>query len=210
MTEAAPIVDYGFHNEAVSHTHAYLYPAVKAALHAHAGGRKLFELGCGNGSMAADLAALGYHVAGVDPAASGIAIARANFPQCQLEIGSTEEDLVARFGQFDVLVSLEVAEHVFSPHRYAEAIAELLIPGGIAILSTPYHSYLKNLAMAATGKLDNHFTALWEGGHIKFWSRSTLGTLMARAGFEEIRFDRVGRIPALAKSMVATYRKKGD
>lgn len=209
MAGATPIVDYGFRNETVSHTHAYLYPAVQAALQAHGGGTRLFELGCGNGSMAAKLATLGYDVSGVDPAASGIAIAQANFPECRLELGSSDENLAARFGRFDVVVSLEVAEHVFSPQRYAAAIDELLLPGGIAILSTPYHSYLKNLVMAAAGKLDGHFTALWEGGHIKFWSQATLGTLMARAGFAEIRFERVGRIPALAKSMVATYRKKG-
>jgi len=63
------------------------------------------------------------------------------------------------------------------------------------------------LAMAATGKLDNHFTALWDNGHIKFWSFRTLGQLLTEAGFRSIAFRRVGRVPALAKSMIAIATK---
>ncbi|MGH6615993.1 class I SAM-dependent methyltransferase [Sphingomonas sp.] len=208
MTPTSPIIDYGYASSEDVYTPSYLLPSVRTSLEQFAPGRRLFELGCGAGSTAAKLAALGYEVTGIDPAASGIAIAQSNAPGCRLEQGSSEEKLAERFGTYDSVVSLEVAEHVFSPKRYAEAIGELLEPGGIAIISTPYHGYFKNLVLAATGKMESHFTALWEGGHIKFWSRITLGTLFARAGFEEIRFDRVGRIPALAKSMVVTYRKK--
>lgn len=208
MIQTSPIVDYGYASGEDVYTPSYLLPAVLASLERFSPGRRLFELGCGTGSTAAKLAALDYDVTGIDPATSGIAIARSNAPGCRLEQGSSDEKLAERFGRFDSVVSLEVAEHVFSPKRYAEAIGELLVPGGIAIVSTPYHGYLKNLVLAATGKMESHFTALWEGGHIKFWSRATLGTLFARAGFEEIRFDRVGRVPALAKSMIVTYRKK--
>jgi 2-polyprenyl-6-hydroxyphenyl methylase/3-demethylubiquinone-9 3-methyltransferase len=69
-----------------------------------------------------------------------------------------------------------------------------------------YHSYLKNLALAVTGKMDQHFTALWEGGHIKFWSAKTLSSLFDGEGFERIGLYRVGRIPQLAKSMVVVFR----
>lgn len=61
--------------------------------------------------------------------------------------------------------------------------------------------------MATTGTLDAHFTALWDHGHIKFWSRATLRALLQEAGFVDIRFERVGRIPPLAKSMIAVARK---
>jgi hypothetical protein len=46
----------------------------------------------------------------------------------------------------------------------------LLSPGGVAFISTPNHGYLKTLALAVTGKMDAHFTASWDGGHIKFFS----------------------------------------
>jgi 2-polyprenyl-6-hydroxyphenyl methylase/3-demethylubiquinone-9 3-methyltransferase len=55
--------------------------------------------------------------------------------------------------------------------------------------------------------MDKHLTALWTHGHIKFWSRDTLGQLLDEAGFENIRFHRVGRIPPLAKSVIAVAEK---
>ena len=61
--------------------------------------------------------------------------------------------------------------------------------------------------MALTGRMDAHFTALWDHGHIKFWSIQTLGELLHEAGFVDIHFERVGRVPALAKSMIAAARK---
>lgn len=209
MADGATIADYGYAGEEAFHSDTYLMPTVQRFLEDLAPGKNIFELGCGNGAAAAELAGLGYRITGIDPSDSGIAIAQTVAPMCRLELGSSDEDLAARFGMFDVVLSLEVAEHVYAPMRYAKAIDELLQPGGIAIISTPYHAYLKNLVLAASGKLDGHFTALWEGGHIKFWSRGTLGTLFDRAGLEEIAFARVGRIPVLAKSMIAVYRKRG-
>jgi len=51
--------------------------------------------------------------------------------------------------------------------------------------------------------MDAHFTALWDCGHIKFWSASTLSTLLLEAGFKRVRIHRIGRIPPLARSMIA-------
>ncbi len=74
-------------------------------------------------------------------------------------------------------------------------------------MSTPDHGYLKNLVLAVTGKMDAHFHALWDHGHIKFRSIPTLTTLLTEAGFETPRFERVGRVPPLAKSMIAIARR---
>jgi 2-polyprenyl-6-hydroxyphenyl methylase/3-demethylubiquinone-9 3-methyltransferase len=57
-----------------------------------------------------------------------------------------------------------------------------LKPAGHFIVSTPYHGWLKNVVLALSGKMDNHFTALWDGGHIKFWSRETLSRLLRSKG----------------------------
>jgi 2-polyprenyl-3-methyl-5-hydroxy-6-metoxy-1,4-benzoquinol methylase len=166
----------------------------------------VFELGCGNGSVASVLAQQGWDVTGVDPSTEGIAQANAQWPQLKVFEGSAYDDLAARFGRFPVVTSLEVVEHVYAPRHYAATLFSLLEPGGTAIVSTPYHGYWKNLAMALTGKMDAHFTALWDHGHIKFWSIKTLGELLREAGFTDIRFERVGRIPMLAKSMIAIAR----
>ena len=105
------------------------------------------------------------------------------------------------------MVSLEVVEHVYYPRRYAKAIFDLLEPGGHAVISTPYHGYLKNLALALVGKMDFHYTALWDHGHIKFWSVATLSRLFIEQGMQLEKVLRVGRVPILAKSMILVFRK---
>ena len=168
---------------------------------------QLFELGCGNGSVANMISQHGLVVTGVDPSKEGIAQANSQYPHLNLFSGSAYDDLVSLYVLFSVVTSLEVVEHVYFPRLYANTLYSLLEPGGKAILSTPYHSYLKNLALAVTGKMDSHFTVLWDHGHIKLWSVDTLSRLLSEAGFIDIRFKRVGRIPVLAKSMIAIVRK---
>lgn len=84
----------------------------------------------------------------------------------------------------------------------------MLRPGGLFIITTPYHGYFKNLVMAVTGKMDNHFTVLWDGGHIKFWSYKTLSTLLQENGFRVDHFYGAGRFPWLWKSMVLAAVKE--
>jgi len=152
------------------------------------------------------LSALGFEVAGVDTSESGVANAQKAYPHLQIRLGTAYDDLPSQYGTFPLVVSLEVIEHCMDPQAFAETFVSLIAPGGMGFLSTPYHSYLKNLALAVTGKMDRHFTALWPGGHVKFFSMKTLGQLLREAGAREIRFVRVGRIPVLAKSMVAIVK----
>jgi 2-polyprenyl-3-methyl-5-hydroxy-6-metoxy-1,4-benzoquinol methylase len=170
-------------------------------------GLRLFDLGCGNGSVSHKVSMHGWTVVGVDSSLEGISCANAWFPDLQLFVGSAYNDLSDRFGTFPVVMSLEVVEHLFFPRRFAGTVFSLLESGGAAVISTPFHGYWKNLALALGGKMDSHFTALWDYGHIKFWSIDTLAQLLAEAGFVDIRFRRVGRIPALAKSIIAIAPK---
>jgi 2-polyprenyl-6-hydroxyphenyl methylase/3-demethylubiquinone-9 3-methyltransferase len=55
--------------------------------------------------------------------------------------------------------------------------------------------------------MDAHFTALWDYGHIKFWSQRTLTILLQEAGFRMVRFQGVGRVPFLWKSMIIVARR---
>jgi 2-polyprenyl-6-hydroxyphenyl methylase/3-demethylubiquinone-9 3-methyltransferase len=190
-------------------SHDYLLPAVLRELERlpwHAP-RRVFDLGCGSGAVANALSTRGYRVTGVDPSTDGIARARAAYPTLDLHLGSAYDELAARFGSFPAVVSLEVVEHVYDPRTYAASVYALLEPGGTAIISTPYHGYLKNLAIALANKTDAHVNPLWDHGHIKFWSIRTLSVLLREAGFRDLRFERVGRIRALAKSMIAIVRK---
>jgi 2-polyprenyl-3-methyl-5-hydroxy-6-metoxy-1,4-benzoquinol methylase len=169
--------------------------------------RRIFDLGCGNGSVAQELHQNGFEIVGVDPSLEGIAVAQKTYPHLKLENGSSEDDLAALYGRFPCVLSLEVIEHVYSPRQFARRVYDLLESGGLAVISTPYHAYLKNLGLAVAGRLDAHFNSLQENGHIKFWSMKTLARLLSETGFRDIRFMRVGRIPPLAKSMIAIARK---
>lgn len=208
MKNSQDISGYRWDSAELNQSHDYLLPALLDELsRLGSSSKRVFELGCGNGSVANVMAAQGWDVTGVDPSSEGITQANARYPSLRLEQGSAYDDLVARYGWFPVVTSLEVVEHVYAPRHYASTLFSLLESGGTAIISTPYHGYWKNLAMAVTGTMDAHFTALWDHGHIKFWSIKTLTQLLQEAGFVDIRFRRVGRIQPLAKSMVAIARK---
>lgn len=204
------ISGYRYSSTEAEHSKGYLWPVVLATLDTAVRSglaKRVFELGCGNGALAREISARGFQVVAVDPSKEGVALAQCSAPGLRIETGSSEEDLMARFGTFPIVMSLEVVEHVYAPRQFAKRVFDLLEPGGIAIISTPYHGYLKNLALALSGKLDEHFTALWDHGHIKFWSIETLGRLLRETGFRDVSFERVGRIPPLAKSMIALARK---
>lgn len=123
------------------------------------------------------------------------------------DVGSAYDDLPAKYGTFPLVVSLEVIEHCMDPRAFARTLMALIEPGGVGVVSTPYHGYMKNLALALSGRMDRHFTALWDGGHVKFFSIKTLGQLLDEVGARDVDFIRVGRIPMLAKSMVAVVHK---
>ena len=105
-----------------------------------------------------------------------------------------------------MVISSEVVEHIYDPRLYANNISKLLKPSGILLISTHYQGYLKNIALALAGAWDKHFTALWDGGHIKFWSYCTLKELLHESGFREFTFQGAGRMPWLWKSMVISAR----
>jgi 2-polyprenyl-3-methyl-5-hydroxy-6-metoxy-1,4-benzoquinol methylase len=210
MSTVVDISGYAYQDPELNASHDYLLPALLeelAALGLPRERKRLFELGCGNGSVAEVLTRQGYQITGVDASFQGIEQANRRYPQLNLQLGSAYDSLADTYGKFPVVVSLEVVEHLYAPRLFTRALFDLVEPSGTVIVSTPYHGYWKNLAMALTGKLDHHFTALWDHGHIKFWSMATLRQLLQEAGFHSVTFRRVGRVPALAKSMIAIAKK---
>jgi 2-polyprenyl-3-methyl-5-hydroxy-6-metoxy-1,4-benzoquinol methylase len=210
MEELDSISGYTYSDAELNESHDILVPALVSVLEARRGARKevrVMDLGCGNGSVTELLSRRGCSMVGVDPSEEGVRFAREKYRHLQIDRGSAYDALSEKYGQFDFVVSLEVVEHVYNPRKFAATVYSLLNPGGTAIISTPYHGYWKNLALSVTGKWDRHLTALWDHGHIKFWSFDTLRELLDEAGFRDIEFRRVGRIPPLAKSMLAIARK---
>lgn len=202
---------YGWQTAEMNHSHAYLLPAVNRRLATLHGRRKarLVDLGCGNGYVTAKLASLGHEVIGVDAAPDGIAIAKEAYPELHFEVASVyDDDLATVVGtEVDTVVSLEVIEHLYYPKRLLEQAYRILRPGGSLILSTPYHGYLKNLALSLANGWDRHWSVEWDGGHIKFFSEKSLGRMAREAGFRRIYFEGVGRAPLLWKSMILLAEK---
>ena len=201
--------EYAYHDATATCTEGYLVPRLLALLNDLHEDATIVDLGCGNGSLTVNLLRKRWTVAGVDASSSGVAKAKQAHPAISFHVGDVTENLTPLLGAdaFDAVVATEVIEHLYSPRPFVRNCYALLKPGGRVLISTPYHGYLKNVSLALTGKLDRHFTALWDGGHIKFWSRHTLTALLLEAGFTDVSFHGAGRLPYLWKSMILTATK---
>jgi 2-polyprenyl-3-methyl-5-hydroxy-6-metoxy-1,4-benzoquinol methylase len=196
--------EYLYQNVDPGCAHAYLASKILKMLSASKRLRVL-DLGCGNGSLSHLVSQLGHDVVGIDQSGSGIKLAKQNFPNCDFIEGSIYDlPLTYLKASFDVVISIEVIEHLILPRELIRNAKKCLKRTGRLIISTPYHGYLKNLVLAVTGSMDRHFTSLWDGGHIKFFSVKSLETLLADEGFVEIEFDFAGRFPFLWKSMICS------
>lgn len=202
--------DYQYGNERiVPHSFAVYGDAPIRVLPDSARGLRVLDVGCGRGFWSDRFAKSGADVVGIDASSSGIERARHSYPNLDFRQLSITEDMISVIGQepFDSVVSIEVVEHVYDPRGFARACFNALKPGGTLVLTTPYHGYVKNLAISLVGGWDRHFTALWDGGHVKFWSRRTLALLLSEVGFEDIRFSCHGRVPLLWMGMLAVARR---
>lgn len=186
--------------------HPYLRPVLAQWLGAMPG--PVLDLGCGNGVLTGAIAATGLSIEGADMSGSGVAAARANFPELVFHDADLTrplpDDLHGRFGS---VMSAEVIEHLTIPGAVFDRAREAA-PHGHLIVTTPYHGYLKNLALAAVDGFDNHWNPLNDAGHIKFFSIATLTRLAADRSYEVVRVHRVGRIAPLAKSMILEFRPR--
>lgn len=164
----------------------------------------MLDLGCGNGAVLAAFRDTGWELVGIDGSRSAIEQARKHYPQFRFEHLDVTRDLEAWFppASFDAVISVEVVEHLFDPRGFVRNCRRLLKPAGTLVLTTPYHRYVKNVAVAISGKSDRHYNPLWDFGHIKFWSKRTLTTLLDEAGFENISFACRGRLPFIWKDMI--------
>jgi 2-polyprenyl-3-methyl-5-hydroxy-6-metoxy-1,4-benzoquinol methylase len=189
-----------------TYSHQYLLPLV-ASLGSRLAPGKVLDVGTGNGTALPTWLQQGWEVCAIEPDKEGYEIAR-SFEGTQVRQLGVGDPLPTEWvGAFDLVICLEVVEHLFDPHQLVKTAQEALKTGGYALISTPYHGYLKNLALSVVDKWDFHHHPDVVGGHIKFWSKPTLKALFEKGGFKAVSFHGAGRLPYLWNSMVWVFQK---
>jgi len=113
----------------------------------------LLDIGCGGGLIAEPMARLGAKVTAIDASQKNIAVASLHAEKMGLDIDyrcTTAEELAAGGASFDVVLSLEIVEHVADIDLFIKSASELLKPNGIIILST-LNRTVKSYALAIVG-----------------------------------------------------------
>jgi 2-polyprenyl-6-hydroxyphenyl methylase/3-demethylubiquinone-9 3-methyltransferase len=116
-------------------------------------GLSLLDIGCGGGLLSEPMARLGFAVTGADASERNIGTAKAHAAQSGLEIdyrAVTAETLVEEGRVFDVVLNMEVVEHVADVAAYLEACSRLVKPGGLTFVAT-MNKTLKSFALAKIG-----------------------------------------------------------
>jgi 2-polyprenyl-6-hydroxyphenyl methylase / 3-demethylubiquinone-9 3-methyltransferase len=116
-------------------------------------GLTLLDIGCGGGLLAEPMARLGFRVLGADASEKNIGTAAAHAKTMGLDIGyraTTAETLAAEGAEFDIVLNMEVVEHVADLEAYVGACARLVRPGGLMFVAT-LNKTLKSLALAKIG-----------------------------------------------------------
>ncbi|MDI4664893.1 bifunctional 2-polyprenyl-6-hydroxyphenol methylase/3-demethylubiquinol 3-O-methyltransferase UbiG [Xanthobacter autotrophicus] len=149
-------------------------------------GLSILDIGCGGGLLSEPLARMGGHVTGIDPAPGNVAIARAHAAASGLSIDYmpvTAEELAARGARFDVVVALEVVEHVADVSLFVRTAGRLVAEGGVLVLST-LNRTARSFALAIVGA---EYVLRWlpPGTHRweKFITPEELEATLAAAGF---------------------------
>jgi 2-polyprenyl-6-hydroxyphenyl methylase/3-demethylubiquinone-9 3-methyltransferase len=150
-------------------------------------GLRILDIGCGGGLLSEPLARLGAGVVGADPAEANIAAARVHSERSEIKVdyrATTAEALADAGEKFDIVLAMEVIEHVADVNLFVARCAEMVKPGGFMVLAT-LNRTLKSFALAIVGA---EYVLGWlpRGTHRweKFVTPNELEIALELAGFE--------------------------
>ncbi|HEY2481451.1 MAG TPA: bifunctional 2-polyprenyl-6-hydroxyphenol methylase/3-demethylubiquinol 3-O-methyltransferase UbiG [Caulobacteraceae bacterium] len=157
---------------------------VEGGVRAPFSGLRLLDIGCGGGLVAEPMTRLGFQVTAIDAADESVAVARAHAEGLGLDIDYRETTAEALVGEapFDVVLALEIIEHVTDPRAFVADCVRLLAPRGLIIVAT-LNRTLRSLAL---GKIAAEYVLRWVpvGAHDwrKFLTPGELGQMLSTAG----------------------------
>jgi 2-polyprenyl-6-hydroxyphenyl methylase/3-demethylubiquinone-9 3-methyltransferase len=143
--------------------------------------RKALDIGCGDGYFTGQLKKAGCEPTGLDFSLVGLSTA------ARLGGGASfvEHDLTKPLpfadSSLDIAWCSEVLEHLFSPLYVMQQVRRILRPGGLFLVTVPYHGLLKNLAIAMFA-FEKHYDP--EYPHLRFFTAKSLTGLLTKAGFK--------------------------
>lgn len=157
-------------------------------------GKSALDVGCGAGLLAEPLARLGASVTAIDAAPEVIAVARAHAAGAGFSIDYRTCAIETVEGQFDLVTSLEVIEHVADPQAFVDALAARLAPGGLMILSTPSRTGWSKLL---TITLAEGLGRIPKGTHdyAKFITPDELSAMLVKGGLKVVDAEGIAFSP---------------
>jgi 2-polyprenyl-6-hydroxyphenyl methylase/3-demethylubiquinone-9 3-methyltransferase len=179
---------------------------LRRALQPLPSGAPVLDAGCGTGDFSAFMAELGFQIVGVDVSTAAVTHARKRHPVLTFHPAAIEAGLPFKAERFAAIWFSEVLEHLFDVHRALSELNRVLQPGGLLVLTTPYHGLMKNLIITVKG-FDTHFNPYLS--HIRFFSRRSLTSCLQRAGFAVEEWGGIGRRWPVWKSQTVIARKRG-
>ncbi len=192
---------------------------IRAAIDTHFGsdgkarfplaGKTALDVGCGAGLLCEPLARMGAAVTGVDAAPENIEAARAHAAQSGLAIDYRAGEISGLgLGQFDVVTSMEVIEHVTDPAAFVGELARHLKPDGLLLLSTPNRTAASRLFLVEAAERLGQVprgTHDWD----KFLPPEELTALLEGAGLEVTAMEGIAFSPLkglhLSSNMAVNY-----
>jgi methionine biosynthesis protein MetW len=160
------------------------------------GGRRLLDVGCGDGGFLLQAGDRYPELWGVDISEEAVGAARARGLEVS-RVDINEEPLPFPDGAFDTVISLDVIEHVIDPRRFVAELVRVVEPGGHLLLSTPNIRYLKRIAqLVFTGRFPGTSgdPVGFDGGHLHYFTVRDVLELMRQAGLRPERT--IGVIPS--------------
>jgi 2-polyprenyl-6-hydroxyphenyl methylase/3-demethylubiquinone-9 3-methyltransferase len=148
-------------------------------------GRTALDVGCGAGLLAEPLARLGARTTAIDAAAPLIEAAKAHAEGQGLDVDYRHSTVEVLEGQFDLVTSMEVIEHVANPQAFLYSLAARLAPGGLLVLSTPNRTAKSRLLMITIAEGIGQIPK-GTHDHEKFITPDEMKAMMAAAGLSVI------------------------